>query len=113
MRTEYLTAIAVASLAAIAGSAVYFVRTADYCPQPSASSVAALFAPCQAFDTAMGHALTKQEAVRMGFLAPTDQRSSPPAQQRAPTPAQLVAQDFQSVAQERATVGVAGSKGEH
>ena len=30
----------------------------------------ALFAPCQAFDTAMGRSVSKQEAVQMGLLTP-------------------------------------------
>jgi hypothetical protein len=93
MRTEYLAAIAIAALSAGAAFAVYSVKTDDYCPQPSAASVAALFAPCQAFDTAMGHAVTKKEAVMMGLLAPTGQPTPPPATQLA--------------AQEHATVGVA------
>ena len=30
--------------------------------------MAALFAPCQAFDTAFGHAVTEDQAVKMGLL---------------------------------------------
>ena len=30
--------------------------------------MAALFAPCQAFDTAAGHAVTEDQAVKMGLL---------------------------------------------
>lgn len=42
-----------------------------YCPQPSSRSVAALFAPCQAFDTSFGHAITEDQAVKMGLLTPS------------------------------------------
>jgi len=98
MRTEYLTAIAVASFAAGASWAVYSVRTnSDYCPPPSAASAAALFAPCQSFDTATGHVVTKQQAVQMGLLAPDEQ----------PAPATQLA------AEEHATVGVAMPKRTH
>jgi hypothetical protein len=44
-----------------------------YCPSPSAASVATLFAPCQAFNSAMGHPVSKQEAVKMGLLTPDEQ----------------------------------------
>ena len=46
-----------------------------YCPQPSAASVATLFAPCLAFDSAMGRRVTKQEAVMMGLLTPAEPTS--------------------------------------
>jgi hypothetical protein len=91
MRTEYLAAIAIAALSAGAGLAFQSVRTNDYCPQPSAASVAALFAPCQAFDTAIDHSVTKKQAMMMGLLTPTEQRM-PPA--------------VQSAAREHATVGL-------
>ena len=98
MRTEYLAAIAIAAVSAGAGLAVHSVKTNDYCPRPSATSVAALFAPCQAFDTAIGHSVTKKEAVMMGLLTPTEQ-PTPPATQLA--------------AQEHATVGMAMPKRAH
>ena len=110
MRTEYLAAIAIAALGAGAVSAAYSVRTSDYCPQPSGASVTALFAPCQAFDVAMatrGPAITREEALQMGLLPPDEWSAPTPAKQPAPTPAQLVAEDFQVMAQEHATVGVA------
>jgi hypothetical protein len=44
----------------------------EYCPSPSAASVATLFAPCQAFDSAMGRKVSKQEAVQMGLLTPPE-----------------------------------------
>jgi hypothetical protein len=109
-RSQYLAAIAITAVTAGAAWAVHSVGTAEYCPQPSAASVAMLFAPCQAFDTAMGHAVTREEAVRMGLLPPTPGPASTPAKEPAPTPAQVVAQDFQTMAQEHATVGVARSK---
>ena len=98
MRTEYLAAIAIAALSAGAGLAVDSVKSADYCPKPSAASVAALFAPCQAFDTAIGHSVTKNEAVMMGLLTPAEQ-PTPPATRLA--------------AQEHTTVGMAVLKRTH
>jgi hypothetical protein len=62
----------------------------------------------------MGHSITKQEAVQMGLLKPDQQPASTPGQQPAmPNPAQLVAEDFQTMAQEHATVGVANFKPKH
>jgi hypothetical protein len=61
------------AVAAGAALAIQSVRDTDYyCPSPSAASVATLFAPCQAFDTAMGHKITKKEAVQMGLLTPEE-----------------------------------------
>ena len=79
MRTENLAAIAIATVAAgVAGLAVYSDKSADYyCPPPSPAFVATLFAPCQAFDTAMGHKVTKKEAVQMGLLKPDVQPAEP------------------------------------
>ena len=106
MRTGYLAAIATAALAAGTIWAAY--TDPGYCPPPSPASVASLFAPCQAFASAMGHTVTKQEAVRMGLLRPTNQPALTPAEPPTPSPAQLVAQDFQIM--EHATVGVAKSQ---
>ncbi len=84
MRTEYLVAVAAVASTVAGGLAVYSVSSqSDYCPQPSATSVTALFAPCQTFDTAMGHAVSKPEAVRMGLLAPEEQPASPVVTQLA------------------------------
>ena len=81
MKTEYLAAIAIAGFTAGAGFAAYSVRgQADFCPQPSAASVTALFAPC----------LTKEEPVQMGLLTPDEQAVLTPEQQRV-WPATLVA----------------------
>jgi len=70
MSIQHLAVIAIATaVAAGAGLAIQSVRGTDYyCPPPSAASVAMLFAPCQAFETAMGHKITKKEAVQMGLL---------------------------------------------
>jgi hypothetical protein len=57
-----------------------------------------VFAPCQAFDTAVGHSVTKKEAVMMGLLTPAEQ-PTPPVTQLA--------------AQEHATVGMAMPKRAH
>jgi hypothetical protein len=85
MRTEYLTAIVLAAFAAGAGMAVYSMRSqSDFCPQPWAASVTALFAPCQAIYSAMGHAgpeavrVTLPEAVRVSLLTPAEQPDLPP-----------------------------------
>jgi hypothetical protein len=78
MKTEYRAAIVIAVLAAGAGLAAYSVRgQADFCPQPSAASVTALFAPCQTFDTAMRRPVSTPEAAQMGLLTP-DVQPSPP-----------------------------------
>ena len=106
MRTEYLAAIAVAAVAGMVGSAVYSVRTGDSCPQPSASSVTALFAPCQTYTAATGPTVTTDQIMtEMGAPRPPGPASAP-TRQPAPSPAQLVAEDFQAMAQEHATVGV-------
>jgi hypothetical protein len=100
MKSQFVAAIAIAAIVVGAAWSLHFVKTGDfYCPQPSAASVEKLFAPCQAFDTALGHAVTREEAVRLGLLPNPEQ---PPL-----TPAQLVAEDHQMLAQEHATVGVA------
>ena len=66
------------AIAAGAGLTIKHLRGTDYyCPPPTAASVETLFAPCQAFDTAMGHKITKKEAVRMGLLTPEEQPSPP------------------------------------
>lgn len=79
MSTQSLAMIAIAAaVAAGAGHAIRSVGGTDYyCPPPSAASVATLFAPCQAFDTAMGHKITRKEAVQLGLLTPEEQRTLP------------------------------------
>ena len=112
MRTGDFVGIVIMAFAAGAGIVAYSAKSEpDYCPPPSPASVARLFAPCQAFDTALGHTVTRQQAVRMGLLKPTDQPALTPAQPPAPAPAQLVAEDFQIM--EHATVGVANSPRQH
>jgi hypothetical protein len=91
MRTEDLAVIVILAVAAGAGIAYSVKSEPSYCPPPSPASVATLFAPCQAFESAMGHRVTKREAVMMGLLTPAEPTS--PATQLA--------------AKERATVGVA------
>jgi hypothetical protein len=75
----------------------------EYCPSPSPASVTALFAPCQTFDTAVGHSVSKQEAVQMGLLAPDLQPE--PATQLAHNPAPLPLPQA-----EKGTVGLAKSR---
>jgi len=76
MGTKDLAVIVTMAVAAVAGIA-YLVNSERgyYCPQPSPASVATLFAPCLAFDSAMGHRVTKQEAVMMGLLTPAEPTS--------------------------------------
>jgi hypothetical protein len=73
MESDYIVAgILVGAM--VVGLGAYSVRSDDqYCPTPSAASVATLFAPCQAFDNAMGREVSKQEAVKMGLLTPDEQ----------------------------------------
>jgi hypothetical protein len=74
MKSDYLLAALLVMVAvAISLGANWTGSGSTYCPNPSAASVAALFAPCQAFDTAMGYPVSKQEAVRMGLLTPDEQ----------------------------------------
>jgi hypothetical protein len=74
--------LVIVAVAAISLGANLTGSNSDYCPPPSAASVATLFAPCQAFESAMGHRVTKQEAVQMGLLTP-DEQPEPPATQVA------------------------------
>ena len=74
MKCEYLAAALLAFVAAaISIGANWTGSGSNYCPSPSAASVTALFAPCQAFDTATGRAVSKSEAVQMGLLTPDEQ----------------------------------------
>ncbi|MET4426411.1 hypothetical protein ABIB87_009024 [Bradyrhizobium sp. JR18.2] len=93
MKSRDLAAIVVATVICGIGYTAYVVRDqGNVCPRPSATSVASLFAPCQAFDTAIGHSVSRPQAVQMGLLAPVEQ-VSPQATRLA--------------RQERATVGQA------
>jgi hypothetical protein len=73
MKSDYIVGgILVGAM--VVGLGAYSVRQGDqYCPSPSAASVVALFAPCQAFESAMGREVSKQEAVKMGLLTPEEQ----------------------------------------
>jgi hypothetical protein len=73
MKSDYVVAgILVAAM--VVGLGAYSVHRGDeYCPSPSAASVATLFAPCQAFESAMGREVSRQEAVQMGLLTPDQQ----------------------------------------
>jgi hypothetical protein len=76
MKSDYIVA-GILFGAMVVGLGAYSVRPSDeYCPSPSAVSVTTLFAPCQAFESAMGHPVSKQEAVQMGLLTP-DERPFP------------------------------------
>jgi hypothetical protein len=72
MKDDYLIAALLVGAAAIGLGAMVHSQS-EYCPDPSPASVTALFAPCQAFDTAMGHQVSKQEAIQMGLLTPDEQ----------------------------------------
>jgi hypothetical protein len=54
MKSDYLVAALLAGAVAIGLGAISVHSSSTYCPNPSAASVAALFAPCQAFDTRHG-----------------------------------------------------------
>jgi hypothetical protein len=72
MNSDYIVA-GILFGAMVVGLGAYSVRSGDeYCPSPSAASVATLFAPCQAFESAMGRKVSKQEAVQMGLLMPEE-----------------------------------------
>jgi hypothetical protein len=85
MKSDYLFAalLVMVAVAAISLGANWTGSNSSYCPPPSAASVATLFAPCQAFESAMGHRVSKQEAVQMGLLAP-EQRPEPGTQLAGP-----------------------------
>jgi hypothetical protein len=74
MKSELLAAalLAIVAIAITVGTGSV-ISNGNYCPSPSAASVAALFAPCQAFDEAMGHAISKPEALRKRLLTPDEQ----------------------------------------
>jgi hypothetical protein len=74
MKDLYAALAIATAITAGAGLTIKHVRGTDYyCPPATAASVETLFAPCQAFDTAVGHKITKQEAVPMGLLTPEEQ----------------------------------------
>jgi hypothetical protein len=74
MKSDYIAAAILVMVAVAIGAGMNTVHpSSDYCPSPSPASVEALFAPCQAFDTAMGHSVSKQEPVQMGLLTPDEQ----------------------------------------
>jgi hypothetical protein len=71
MKSQYLVVALFAVCAVAIGVGASSIRSGgDYCPNPSAASVTALFAPCQTFDAAMGREVSKREAVQMGLLTP-------------------------------------------
>jgi hypothetical protein len=73
MKSDYVVAGILAG-AMVVGLGAYLAHPGDeYCPSPSAASVAKLFAPCQAFENAMGRAVSRQAAVRIGLLTPDEQ----------------------------------------
>jgi hypothetical protein len=68
MKSEYLTAALLAIGAVAISVGTNSVDSSNYCPNPSAASVTALFAPCQTVDSAMGRSVTNPEAVQVGLL---------------------------------------------
>jgi|SRR5579883_124607 hypothetical protein len=89
------------------GAAAYtMINNPDQCPQPSAVSVTTLFAPCQAFAASMGPNVAANETMDDGSSPPVPRPASTPLEQ-TPTPEQLIAKDFRTLAHEHATVGVA------
>ncbi|MGY4287211.1 hypothetical protein ACVWXO_006431 [Bradyrhizobium sp. LM2.7] len=74
MKNRDLAGVAIAVIICGIGYSAYLVRDqGNICPRPSATSVASLFAPCQALDARMGHSVSKSEAVQMGLLTPDEQ----------------------------------------
>jgi hypothetical protein len=70
MKSDYIVA-GILFGAMVVGLGAYSARSgSEYCPDPSPARVETLFAPCQAFDSAMGHRVSRQEAVQMGLLMP-------------------------------------------
>jgi hypothetical protein len=79
MNSDYIIA-GILFGAMVVGLGAYSVRSgSEFCPNPSPARVETLFAPCQAFDSAMGHRVSKQEAVQLGLLMP-DERPFPASQ---------------------------------
>jgi hypothetical protein len=73
MNSDYIVA-GILFGAMVVGLGAYSARSgSEYCPNPSPARVETLFAPCQAFDSAMGREVSKQEAVQMGLLTPDEQ----------------------------------------
>ena len=98
MNSQYLGA---ALLAIAVGIAVGFssIKAGDeYCPSPSPASVTSLFAPCQTFVAAVGHPVSKQEAVQMGLLTPDLQ----------PAPATQLAHNLRSAPLPQSETGIGG-----
>ena len=59
MKSDYIAAAILVRVAVAIGAGMNAVHpSSDYCASPSPASVEALFAPCQAFDTATGPAPT-------------------------------------------------------
>jgi hypothetical protein len=70
MKDQTLGVIAFGVVAVGVAWTVHTLTSSDYyCPGPSAASVVTLLAPCQAFDTALGHTVSGAEAVRIGLPA--------------------------------------------
>jgi hypothetical protein len=68
MKDQTLGVIALGVVAVGAAWTVHTLTSTDYyCPGPSAASVVALLAPCQAFDTALGHTVSSDQAVQMAL----------------------------------------------
>jgi hypothetical protein len=73
MKSQYLVAALLAVSGVVIGVGASSIRSGgEYCPNPSATSVTALFAPCQTFDTSMGREVSKPEAVQLGLLTPEE-----------------------------------------
>jgi hypothetical protein len=74
IKDRYLVAALFAACAVAIGVGANSIRSGgDFCPNPSAASVTALFAPCQTFDTSMGREVSEQEAAQLGLLTPEEQ----------------------------------------
>ena len=79
MKQVIAAATAVAALGLGTLLAAHSIRAVDNCPKPSAVSVSALFAPCQAFAASAESPVPESEAMAAGFT-----RSDRPGLDSAP-----------------------------
>jgi len=76
MKSRCLVAIVVGALAAGAGLTAYPVRNPKYCPEPKATSITMLFAPCQSFDAVTQDGAIKRETLPINWPPRTPRRLS-------------------------------------
>src|SRR5579862_2172408 len=99
---RYLLPVSVvlSALCGVALAAAVVIPGQEFCPAPSSRSVSALFAPCQTFDTAMGHSVTEAEAIHMGLAKPDGEPVEPApvtVPPQSPTPSAVAAREHATV----------------